>query len=221
MSYQAYERRKKFNVIQVLYWSAVAAGLVFVVFNIRPFVSLIRFAAPGGATLPSFLAAIPLLGAVLGWIWPAVDWIIATILWFFSTVLELLPIFLRHDRALVRSVIEESGQGEEYEITADDEPTIAALKRIYNVFPAEVFAKARYYSLGAYVFEFMADAIHHPPAPSLQKFMLLIGTGQFARLDWKNIILLFVTLFAIEEIVKLLLWLGRIAFMVKRAHTTA
>jgi len=43
-------------------------------------------------------------------------------------------------------------------------------------------------------------------------------SGQWSQLDWGNIALLVITLFAIETIIRFLFWLGQIAYFMKSAH---
>lgn len=208
--------------VKVLYWLAVLAAIWFAYLNLLPYVRIAKIAmlqTMDGLSLSQFIAGIPLVNGVILAILSIVHWFVGAILWGVIQTIEILPIVLKRDRAFLRTLINHSDSSDKFEIDEDDEPTLATLKLWYNQFPSLTIARARTASLFVYAVDFCICIAVYPPAPGgFSNFVFLMSTGQFSRLDWQNILMLGLTLFAIEGIVRLLFWLGEISYFMKSAH---
>ncbi|MBD1925772.1 hypothetical protein H6F74_05675 [Trichocoleus sp. FACHB-90] len=188
----------------------------------HPYAAIARIAMSEtiDSALVQFIARIPLVNGIAAMIGSILHWFIGVILWMIIQTVEVLPIVLRRDRAFMRTLITHSDSSEKFDITEDDEPTLAALKAWYNQFPSLTIARARTAALFVYAIDFCICLLVYPPAPGgFRNFVFLMSTGQYGRLDWQNIVMLLLTLFAIEGIVRLLFWLGQIAYFMRSAHT--
>jgi hypothetical protein len=113
----------------------------------------------------------------------------------------------------MRTVISEQDNSQRFALKDDDDPAVRLLKQWYNRFPMLTVTKARNFSLFVYAIDFCICLLVYPPADGgFSNFFFLIMTGQFMMLNWTNIVLLVVTLYAIEAIVHLLFFLGQISW---------
>ncbi len=226
MTQQAHKKGKDFDakpLVKILYWLTIAAGVWFAYLNIQPYavaVKQVMLGAMPDKALVNFIAALPIINGLAASIGTALHWFVGFILWLVIQTIEVLPIILRRDRAFVRTLIRESEQNENFEIKDGDDPALTALKRWYNRFPALTLNRARTASLFVYAVDFLICIAVYPPCKGgFNKLMFILATGQYNRLDWKNVVLLLVTLFIIELIVQFLLWLGQVAYFMRSAHS--
>lgn len=209
------------TIIKVLYWLAVLAAIWFAYLNIHPYAAIARIAMAEtiDLALVQFIARLPIVNGIAAMIGSILHWFIGIILWAVIQTVEVLPIVLRRDRAFMRTLITHSDSSEKFDITDEDEPTLAALKAWYNQFPSLTLSRARTASLFVYAIDFCICVVVYPPAPGgFRNFLFLLSTGQYERLDWQNIVMLALTLYAVEGIVRLLFWLGQIAYFMRSAH---
>ncbi|MBD1903878.1 hypothetical protein NDI44_27220 [Trichocoleus sp. DQ-A3] len=209
------------TVVKVLYWLAVFAAIWFAYMNVLPYVRIAKIAMlqTMDSSLNQLIASIPLVNGLIFAFLSVIHWFIGATLFLIIQTLEILPTVLRRDRAFLRTLINHSDSSDKFDIQEDDEPTLATLKLWYNQFPSLTIARARTASLFVYAVDFCICIAVYPPAPGgFSNFIFLISTGQLGRLDWQNILMLGLTLFAIEGIVRLLFWLGEIAYFMKSAH---
>lgn len=219
---KAYRHTNNITIIKALYWLAVLAAIWFAYLNIHPYAAIakITIAQTIDFSLIQFIARIPIINGIAAIIGSILHWFIGVILWAVIQTVEVLPIVLRRDRAFMRTLITHVDTSDKFNIKEDDEPTLAALKAWYNQFPSLTIARARTAALFVYAIDFCICLLVYPPAPGgFTNFIFLMSTGQYERLDWQNIAMLLLTLFAIEGIVRLLFWLGQIAYFMKSAHT--
>ncbi len=209
------------TLVKILYWLTVLAGIWFAYLNINPYamVSKTVIAETIDLSLLQFISRIPIINGIAAITGSILHWLVGTVLWAIIQTVEVLPIVLRRDRAFMRTLINHSDHSDKFDISEDDEPTLAALKVWYNQFLSLTIARARTAALFVYAIDFCICLLVYPPAPGgFGNFLFLLSTGQYGRLDWQNIIMLLLTLFVIEGIVRLLFWLGQIAYFMKSAH---
>jgi len=210
-------------IVKALYWLTVAAGIWFAYLNIQPYAIAVKniiLTMPIDPALINFLAKLPVINGIVAFIGQLLHWFVGFILWLVIQTIEVLPLVLRRDRAFVRTVIQASEQQPQFEIKDNDDPALTALKRWYNRFPSLTISRARIAALFVYAIDFMICIAVYPPCKGgFGQLMFILATGQFNRLDWGNVTLLFITLFVIEAIVRFLFWLGQVAYFMRSAHS--
>lgn len=213
------------TIIKYLYWATVISGIWFAYLNVGPYAKAVKFTiATAGAdsALLKLIYAIPIINGIAATIGTGLHWLVGLLIWAVVQTIEVFPIILRRDRAFMRVLINETQTSDKFVEKEGDDPALAALKRWYNNFPTLTITNARNLSLFVYAIDFLVCTIVYPPARGgFSQLMFIIATGQWNRLDWGNIALLVITLFAIETIIRLIFWLGQIAYFMKAAHLRA
>lgn len=211
------------TIVKALYWVVLVCGIWFAYLNIGPYaraVQLVMVTATADASLIRAIYSIPIVNGIAATIGMALHWIVGFFLWLAIQTIEVFPIILQRDRAFLRVVINEAQSGDKFEEREDDDPALSALKNWYNNFPTLTMRASRNLALMTYTVDFLVCMIVYPPVPGgFGRLLFILGSGQWNRLDWGNIALLVITLFAIEVIVRLLFWLGQIAYFMKAAHS--
>jgi|GEM_PF-864590 len=200
---------------QILYWLCWAAFFWFAYLNVNPYAQAASFilSTISDNTLVQWFLSWPLIGPLLASLALAAHWIIGLIVWGVIQTIEVLPIILHHDRRFMRTVIAENGKAQRFAIAEDDSPTIRSLKKWYNLFPSLVVSKTRKWRKVTYAIDALICFLVYPPAPGgVRNLLFLLMTGQWYALDWGNIALSLVTLFAIEVLIHLLLFVGQIVY---------
>lgn len=202
-------------IVRILYWLCVAAALWFAYLNISPYAAAVKFAMSNtmdNATVQAWLNLLA-IGNLISFVSLVIPWIVGVILWSAIQTIEVFPIVLKHDRSFMRTVISDQETSQKFALNEDDDPAVTLLKQWYNRFPMLTVTKARNFSLFVYAIDFMICLLVYPPADGgFSNFFFLLMTGQFMALNWVNIALLVVTLYAIEAIVHLLFFLGQITW---------
>lgn len=207
--------------VRVLYWVAVLVGIAFAYFNILPYTKAAQFLLNQtvDAGFARLIAVLPIINGIAVIIGASIHWILGFLSWMLIQTIELFPIILKHDQKFMEKVIQDIDSSNKFEIREDDDPALQAMKRWYNRFPHLTFSTAINLALFAYTVDFCIAFFTYPPVNGdLMDFTFVLATGQMDQIDWQNVVSLVVTLFVIEFIVILLLWLGRIAYYMKSAH---
>ncbi|MBD2156027.1 hypothetical protein [Leptolyngbya sp. FACHB-16] len=192
------------TALKYLGWAVTAAIVIFAYFNIQPYERAVRllFGANDLSGIAQFILDLPGVGLLINGLGNLVIWILGAILWFVIQVLELLPLMLFNNRKALKSMIKQSSGGETFKVEEGDDPTLATLKRAYNKLPYRLVRQFRQYALFAYTVDlFICLAVYPPVDGSVGRLLLVLSTGAFQLLNWQNILLLLVTLFAIEILV--------------------
>ncbi len=195
--------------IAVLY-VFLGIGVFFVaLWNIGPYEVAARFIAQRFETsaIVGFLLALPLIGWLLSAIGYLFFWIVGAVVWAIIQLIELLPIVMTHNPGYVRSVLMEQEAHESLRPDQNDPGVVRYLKKFYNQFPMRFLVIARRLRVWVYVLDMLIVMMVYPPVREggIGRFFFLLATGQWGQFDWVNIILMFVTLFAMEAVVKLLM----------------
>lgn len=209
-------------IIRIMYWAAIGTGLWFCYLNIFPYANAIKGILGGTTdnTLIRLIALIPIINGIAASIGFAIHWIVGFVLWLVLQTIQLMPIVLKRDRAFMRVMIADAANTSKFAIKEDDDPALKGLKRWYNNFPALTVSRARTWALGAYAVDFVICFVQYPPVKGgFSNFLFVIATGQWSQLNYYNIVMLFITIYIVELIVKFLFWLGQIAYYMKSAHT--
>ncbi|MEH2201238.1 hypothetical protein [Nostoc sp.] len=209
--------------IRVLYWAAVICGIWFAYLNIQPYATAVKMIISGAAAdtaLLQLIYSIPLIGPTAATVGTALHWLVGLVIWVVVQTVEVFPIILKRDRAFMRTLINNAQSADKFEIRENDDPALAALKRWYNAFPTLTMTTARNLALFVYAIDFCFCALVYPPCKGgFGQLMFILASGQWGQIDWKNVTLLIVTLFAIEAIIHLIFWLGEIAYFMRASHS--
>jgi hypothetical protein len=221
---QAQKRSDSSHLVKVLYWATVAVAIWFAYLNIRPYATAVGRLTYGAVdrSLMHLIAEIPVINGIAATFGLGLYWLVGFVLWLVIQTVEIFPVILKRDRAFMRTLITEADQTSKFALKDNDDPALAALKRWYNRFPTLTIARARNAALFVYALDFTICLSIYPPCKGgFRPFMFILSTGQYSRLNWQNILLLLFTVFAIEVIVRFLLWLGQIAYFMRSAHGPA
>lgn len=220
---QEVKRFQANKIVKVLYWLCVAAGIWFAFLNINPYAQAVKLVvrdSTSDSSLVQIIAMIPIVNGFAALLGSAMHWLIGLILWGIIQTIEVFPILLKRDRAFMKTIINENNQAEKFKVDAKDDPALAALKIWYNRFPTLTMSNARNLALFTYAIDFLICTIIYPPCKGgFGQLMFILVSGQWTGLDWGNIALLMITLFAIEIIINLLFWFSETMYFMRIAHT--
>lgn len=209
-------------LVKILYWITVIVGLWFAFLNLQPYAEAVKAVMANStidSTLIKLIAAIPIVNGIAAIIGTALHWVVGTLIWLVIQTVEVFPIILRRDRAFMKVLINQAQSSQKFAVRQNDDPALATLKRWYNSFPTLTMTNARNLALFTYAIDFLICTIVYPPCSGgFGQLMFILMSGQWSQLDWGNIALLTITLFAIETIIRFLFWLGQIAYFMKAAH---
>ena len=203
-------------------WVSAAISLGAIAFaNIRPYVNLMRHM--GLHFIDKFLlhvlAAIPIVNALFAAGGSLVSLVAGTALWAVFQIIEVLPVILYNHSGFLEEVISDAESGRKYATSHDEDPTIRGLKQIYNKLPVAFLDNLAKVRMIAYALDFCICFWSYSPVKSgnIGDFFYVLATGQWSKIDFNNLLLALTTLFGVEVAVMLLLWIGKLAFTMKRA----
>ena len=207
--------------LKVLYVLCILAGLYFALLNINPYVVIVRSLLmqtdiDGFAQLVN---AIPFIGGITRGVGASSAWIFGIVLWAFIQFAQCAPIVLFRDKALLRVMLDEHDRAHRVPLTEKDDPVAAGLKTLYNKLPLGLLRNMGKIRIVAYLLDFVICSIVYPPCEGgFLKFLLYIVTGSFSRLNWANITLTIVTMFAIELILRVVLGIGELIYYYRKSR---
>lgn len=204
------------RVLKYLGWAVWVAIAIFAYLNIAPYEKAIRmvFGSNQLSGLAAFVMGLPGIGVAINGALSLLSWLAGAVLWFILQTLELLPVLLFNNRNALKGVIRATTNTGTIAINPNDDPALASLKRAYNKLPYRIVRQFRNYALCAYVVDLCICLTVYPPVDGgLNQAMLIVTTGAFQLVNWGNVLMLVVTLFAVEILVS-------IAFMVNDLRIT-
>lgn len=210
-------------LLRIAYWTAALVALQFAFLNIAPYEKAVRFAfSQIGATsgLVQFLGSISFVSALFGALFVSLGfWILGALLWLLIQICEVFPVFLQHNKNLMRNIIDDSSAHHPYEVRDTDDPFLKGLKKMYNRVPLLAIRNARRTSLTAYTIDFLICSTVYPPVDGgFGRFLVVLTTFQFGQINWGNVCLIIGALFLIEILVRFMFWLGTVAYYVRPAR---
>ena len=190
---------------QVLFWTACIVALGACFWNMQPYIRFVRMGLVSnlGMSFPRVGLVVIILGVGV---------------WAFLQAGEIYPVILKHDRRMLRAMIESRQQRDTLNISDGDDGEIVDMKRAYNSISAASIRKASRYALFAYALDAMVCVTVFPPAPSLSRFLFYIFTGRWGSLNWTNIMLIVAMMFVFEAMVRVLLFLNGQRPVIRRAY---
>lgn len=208
--------------LRILYWGLVLTGIYFAYLNIQPYEMAVRFLS-GKAINQAFLylvSVIPIVNGIANFLGHGITWILGTMLWGVIQIIEVLPLILYNHEGFMQQVISNVDSRSRYEIKQTDDPTLAMLKRTYNALPISVVSNLERLKIVTYTVDFLICITVYSPVPSgkFSDFFWYLGTGQWNKFDYGNLSLALLTLFAIEVIVSLIIWVGKLSYAIKETR---
>jgi hypothetical protein len=205
-----------------LLWVLVLIAMVAVaVVNIKPYVDAVRNLGVTivDATFIKFISVIPIVNAIASGLGVGVVWVIGIALWGVFQIIEVLPVILYNHPGFLEEVIQDAESYTKFAIKESDDPTVAVLKRGYNKLPVSFLENLAKIRLVAYVADFCICFWCYSPVSSgkITDFFYYIFTGQWQLINGNNLMFALITLFGVEIALNLLLWVGKLAFTMKRA----
>ncbi len=209
---------------QILYWLLIVAIVFFAYLNINPYKVAVEMVL-GGIDNSGFLNLIlklPILGAIVTAIAASVYWILGTLLWGAIQILEVAPMLLERDEKYMGHLIAEVEDHDRFDILDQDDPLLAQMKRGFNALPVRHYKDFKQLAFFAYTVDFLiCFAVYPPVQGGLSKLFFVLMSGQFGLIDWKNVALAVVTLFAIEVTLQIIFMVGSVAYRKNKAEEQA
>ena len=205
-----------------LLWGAtlVAAGAIAIA-NMRPYINVVKHLGLHllDKFVLQFLAGLPIINAIAAAGIGLVSLVCGVALWTTFQIIEVLPVVLYNHAGFLEEVIADAEAGRKYALKHDEDPTVRGLKQVYNKLPVAFLENLAKIRALAYALDFCICEWNYSPVKSgkFGDFFYVLATGQWTKIDWSNLLLALITLFGVEVAVMLLLWVGRLAFVVKRA----
>lgn len=208
-------------IFKALYYATLLAAGAVAFANMKPYINLIKHLGLRflDKFLLKFLASIPIVNAVAAAGGGLVTLICGVALWAVLQIIEVLPIVLYNHSGFLEEVISDAESGRKYAIKHDEDPTVRGLKEIYNKLPVAFLENLAKVRAIAYALDFCICFWSYSPVKSgkLTDFFYVLATAQWSKIDFSNLLLALTTLFGVEIAVMLLLWVGKLAFTVRRA----
>ncbi|WP_157943237.1 hypothetical protein [Nostoc sp. CENA543] len=185
--------------MNVLFWLLIIAIVYGCYNNALPYIAFIRLRIGD-----SFLAGLPYVGGFFRFF--SLSTLVGIVFWAILQIMQLLPLWVKADRKLIRTVIRQSENHPQMKIGKEDSKSLAALKKIWNEFPLRSIKWARTCSYIAYSIDYVACIHAFPPVDGgLDRFFYVIATRQFDLLNLGNIISLIITIYLVEALFVVLL----------------
>ncbi|MDF5721519.1 MAG: hypothetical protein PUP91_13770 [Rhizonema sp. PD37] len=198
----------------------VAAGAIAFA-NVRPYVNLVKHLGLKflDRFVLQFLASIPIVNAIAAAGGGLVTLVCGVALWGVFQIIEVLPVVLYNHAGFLEEVIGDAESGRKYATKHDDDPTVRGLKEVYNKLPVAFLENLAKVRAIAYALDFCICFWNYSPVKSgrITDFFYVLSTGQWNKIDFSNLLLALTTLFGVEISIMLLLWVGKLAFTMKRA----
>ncbi|WP_292748113.1 hypothetical protein [Nostoc sp. NMS4] len=204
--------------LRLLYWGLVVAGIWFAYLNIQPYERAVSFlgAKATSSAFISLVASIPLLNGIAAIFSKSLSWILGAILWSVIQIIEILPLILYNNEKFIEKIVTEADGRSRYHEKDTDDPTLKMLKRTYNHLPISVVSNLEVLKIFTYTVDFLICLTVYSPVASgrISDLIFILATGQWGKLDYGNLALALITLFAIEVIVSLIIWVGKLSYAI-------
>lgn len=207
--------------LRILYWLLVVAGVYFAFLNISPYARATEFFG-GKAVNEAFIrliAVIPIINGLASIFGMSVTWILGFVIWGIVQIVELLPIIFYNHEGFMATVIGQADSRARFTEKEHDDPTLKRMKAFYNLMPISMIRNLERLRVGVYVFDFIVCFTVYSPVASgnVLDFFWILATGQWNKINYGNLLLAVITLFAVEVIVSLIIWVGKLAYSYNEA----
>lgn len=191
---------------------AVAGVLIFM--NVRPYIEVAEMLiVPSLAKIGflNLLTEIPIIGMLFNWLFETLGRftasIIGTIVWGLVQTAQIAPLVWRADLDVLGSSIRGVQGHKNFELKAEENPAVTKLKRLHNEAPQRFVRFWDRASLISYLVELVICGYRFPPYKGgWSAIMSDMGVWTSDKFDWQNAILLVITMFGCEMVVRIGLW---------------
>jgi hypothetical protein len=177
---------------------AIAVGGMACVWNMQPYIRLIRMGQSWAATSGMMIPQSTVVAIVCG-----------VLLWGLLQFGQVYYVVLSHDREAIRNLLAHRKGADSLSIAPDDDDEAVELKEAYNRVSASSIRTAKRWMWFAYGFDAMMCVTVYPPADSFREFFFLVLTGRWGQLNWPNIGLIIAMMFVFEGMVRIALYLKK------------
>lgn len=202
--------------LKIFYWLLVAAGVYFAFLNISPYAKAVAFLGTKAIddAFIRLISVIPIINGLASIFGMGVTWVLGLILWGIVQIIELLPIVLFNHEGFMATIIGQADSRARYTEKESDDPTLKQMKRIYNAMPTSMIRNLERLRITVYVLDFLICFTVYSPVASgkIRDFFWIIATGQWNQINYGNLLLAVITLFAVELVVSLIIWVGKLAY---------
>lgn len=207
--------------LKLLYWGLCISALWFAYLNITPYSTAVGYLS-GKTINQAFLrliSIIPIINGIAASLGTGVQWILGSILWGVIQIIEVLPLILYNHKQFLVTMISDADRHSKYQVKHDDDPALKMLKKTYNALPVSIVSNLETLRIFTYTLDFLICITVYSPVKSgkFQDFFWVVATGQWGKIIWDNLALAIVTLFAIEIIISLIIWVGKMAYALKES----
>lgn len=216
---QTKQKRKKLWTEYGLY-AIIIVGLYFAFLNISPYEKVIALMSSSvrESLIVQVLTSIPFLGWVVQGLGKTLVWGLAAIIWAIIQIIEILPLVIFSDDRLLLTIIQE-GDRKAYQINESDDPMLKSVKRIYNRLPLVIVRHIKFAQIFTYTVDFFLLLLIYPPVQGdAFQFLFTLAMGDWQGVNWFNVWMGFVTLFACELIVVLFIYATRLNEMYRQSR---
>lgn len=216
---QTKQKRKKLWTEYGLY-AIIIVGLYFAFLNISPYEKVIGLMSGSvrESLIVQVLTSIPFLGWVVQGLGKTLVWGLAAIIWAIIQIIEILPLVIFSDDRLLLTIIQE-GDRKAYQINESDDPMLKSVKRIYNRLPLVIVRHIKFAQIFTYTVDFFLLLLIYPPVQGdAFQFLFTLAMGDWQGVNWFNVWMGFVTLFACELIVVLFIYATRLNEMYRQSR---
>jgi hypothetical protein len=208
--------------LRILYWGLVMSAFWFAYLNIQPYATAVAFLSNKSINQAflKLISVIPIINGVAASLGTGVVWILGAVLWGVIQIIEILPLILYSHVSFLEVVITSADSRHNYQIKEGEDPTLSFLKRTYNALPTSVISNLELLKIFTYTVDFLICITVYSPVKSHNffDFIKILSTGQWEKISYENLALAFTTLFAIEIIVSLVIWVGKLAYTLKASN---
>lgn len=216
---QTKQKRKKLWTEYGLY-AIIIVGLYFAFLNISPYEKVIALMSSSvrESLIVQVLTSIPFLGWVVQGLGKTLVWGLAAVIWAIIQIIEILPLVIFSDDRLLLTIIQE-GDRKAYQINESDDPMLKSVKRIYNRLPLVIVRHIKFAQIFTYTVDFFLLLLIYPPVQGdAFQFLFTLAMGDWQGVNWFNVWMGFVTLFACELIVVLFIYATRLNEMYRQSR---
>jgi hypothetical protein len=207
--------------LKLLYWGLILSSLWFAYLNIQPYAVAVGYLSRKtiNESFLRLISIIPIVNGIAASLGTGIQWVLGMVLWGVIQIIEVLPLILYNHKQFLVTMISDADRHSKYQVKEEDDPALKMLKKTYNALPVSVVSNLETLKIFTYTLDFLICITVYSPVKSgkFQDFFWAIATGQWSKIVWENLILAIVTLFAIEIIVSLIIWVGKMAYALKES----
>ena len=133
----------------------LAAGAVAFA-NIRPYINIVKYLGISllDKALIHMIGSIPIINGLAATGIGVVTLVCGMALWAVFQMIEVLPIIIHNHEGFLEEVIQDAERSKRYKVRPDEDPTVTALKKVYNKLPVAFLENLAKVRMIAYVLDF-------------------------------------------------------------------